>query len=108
MEQLDKDTFVMWMERIMERFDRQESVKAEEIPIRPMIDGIPLLDNQDVCQMLHVNKRTLQRYRASNALPFEMMLNKAWYRESDVLEFMKLHFNDNFMRKRDKKPKPKR
>lgn len=49
MEQLDKDTFVMWMERVMERFDRQESAKVEETPLRPMIDGVPMLDNQDVC-----------------------------------------------------------
>jgi len=108
MEQLDKDTFVMWMERIMERFDRQESAKIEDAPLRPMIDGVPMLDNQDVCQMLHINKRTLQRYRATKTLPFEMMYNRAWYREVDVLEFMKLHFNDNLIRKREQKSKSKK
>lgn len=56
-------------------------------------------------QMLHINKRTLQRYRATKTLPFEMMYNRAWYREVDVLEFMKLHFNDNLIRKREQKSK---
>lgn len=99
-ETLDKETFVMWMERIMERFDKQDSKIEIEIPERPMMDGVPLLDNQDVCQMLHITKRTLERYRASERLVFYMMNNRAWYKEADVQEFMKKHFDENKKRKR--------
>ena len=56
------------MERIMKRFDDLKQT-APDIPQRPMIDGEPLLDNQEVCMMLQVSKRTLQRYRASGTLP---------------------------------------
>lgn len=107
MEQLDKETFLMWMERIMERFDKQDSKAGTEIPERPMMDGVPLFDNQDICQMLHITKRTLERYRASNTLKFYMMFNRAWYKEADVQEFMRKHFDENKKKKRERKPKPK-
>lgn len=108
MEQLDKETFLMWMERIMERFDKQDSKAGIEIPERPMMDGVPLFDNQDICQMLHITKRTLERYRASNTLKFYMMFNRAWYKEADVQEFMRKHFDENKKKKkRERKSKPK-
>ena len=69
MELLDRETFLEWMERIMKRFDDLKQT-APDIPQRPMIDGEPLLDNQEVCLMLQISKRTLQRYRASGTLPF--------------------------------------
>lgn len=103
MEQLDKETFIAWMERIMERFDKQESKAADEIPKRPMMDGVPLLDNQDVCQMLHITKRTLERYRASGTLTSYAMYKTTWYKEEDVLSFMKKHFDENKKRKRVRK-----
>ena len=64
MELLDRETFLEWMERIMKRFDELKQT-APDIPQRPMLNGEPLLDNQEVCMMLQVSKRTLQRYRAS-------------------------------------------
>ena len=47
MELLDRETFLEWMERIMTRFDDLKQTTAD-IPQRPMIDGEPLLDNQEV------------------------------------------------------------
>ena len=60
MELLDKETFLEWMERIMSRFDHLKQT-IPDIPQRPMLNGEPLLDNQEVCMMLQVSKRTLQR-----------------------------------------------
>lgn len=51
MELLDRETFLEWMERIIKRFDDLKQTTAD-IPQRPMIDGEPLLDNQEVCMML--------------------------------------------------------
>lgn len=62
MELLDRETFLEWMERIMKRFDDLKRT-TPDIPQRPMINGEPLLDNQEVCLMLQISKRTLQRYR---------------------------------------------
>lgn len=102
-ELLDKETFVSWMERLVERFDRLDDTKNEEIPSRPMIDGIPLLDNQDVCQILKISKRTLQRYRTSKTLPYHMVYHKTWYKEDEVQEFLITHFDENHKRMRKRK-----
>ena len=42
------------------------------------------LDNQDVCLLLNIKKRTLQHYRDSGKIPFTMIGNKCYYKESDV------------------------
>jgi hypothetical protein len=59
--------------------------------VRPQIDGELLLDNQDLCLMLHISKRTLQRYRSLGWLPFKRIDQKTYYLESDVREFIKKH-----------------
>jgi len=100
---IDKEHFDGWMRRIMERFDRieqqQSSDPAQHIMLLP--DGDRLLDNFDLCQMLNVSKRTLQRYRSSGELPFRMIYHKTYYKESDVLRFIETHFSK--FRKIDKK-----
>ena len=55
MELLDRVTFLEWMELIMKSFDDLKQT-ASDIPQRPMIDGEPLLDNQEVCLMLQICK----------------------------------------------------
>lgn len=42
------------------------------------------LDNQDVCQMLGITKRTLQSYRERGAIPYSQVGNKIYYRAEDV------------------------
>lgn len=46
------------------------------------------LDNQDVCEQLHISKRTLQHYRDSNAVPFSQIGAKIYYRASDIDAFL--------------------
>ena len=94
MELLDRDTFLEWMERIMTRFDHLKQT-IPDIPQRPMLNGEPLLDNQEVCMMLQISKRTLQRYRDSGTLPFHIIYHKTWYLESEITAFMKHHFTGN-------------
>lgn len=70
---IDKDHFDGWMRRIMERFDKLEKMQSPApVQSRTLLpDGDMLLDNFDLCQMLNVSKRTLQRYRSSGELPFQ-------------------------------------
>jgi hypothetical protein len=92
----DKDliTFIgSWFERLMLRFDRIDEHLEKMTMKERMLDGEELMDNQDVCQMLHVSKRTLQRYRSSGELPYRMLFHKAFYKQSDVEAFMKSHFD---------------
>ena len=42
------------------------------------------LDNQDVCQILNISRRTLQEYRNDGVLPYILLGGKVLYRESDL------------------------
>ena len=42
------------------------------------------LDNQDVCQRLGIDKRTLQNYRRRGLLPYARVEHKVLYRPEDV------------------------
>lgn len=46
------------------------------------------LDNQEVCQLLSISKRTLQNYRDSRMLPFSQVNHKMFYRPQDVVQFI--------------------
>ena len=42
------------------------------------------LDNQDVCELLNISKRTLQHYRDYGILPFSIIGKKCYYKISDI------------------------
>lgn len=71
-------------ERMMERFEeftrRVESLCDSKMDKR--LDK--WLDNQDVCIILDISKRTLQTYRDNGTLPFTRIENKIYYRPADV------------------------
>ncbi|KGL56444.1 excisionase [Porphyromonas sp. COT-052 OH4946] len=90
---IDKENFEAWMERIMDRFSRLDKTLDKMGQHRNMLDGELLFDNQDLCQLLHVSKRTLQRYRSSGELPFHTLYQKTFYKESDVHTFIRENFN---------------
>lgn len=90
---IDKNNFEAWMERIMDRFDKQDKTLDKMSKHRNMLDGELLLDNQDLCMLLNVSKRTLQRYRATGELPFQTLYHKTYYKERDVHAFIRTNFN---------------
>jgi len=90
---IDKEQFEAWMIRIMDRFDKQDKTLDRMNKPKNMLDGEILLDNQDLCQLLHVSKRTLQRYRSLGELPFQTVYHKTYYKESDVHTFIRENFN---------------
>ena len=108
MELLTRNNFENWMQKVMERLDRQDEMLLSMQPSgkapNPM-NGIRLFDNQDLCMLLQISKRTLQRYRASGTLPFHIVYHKTWYLESEILAFMQTHFTENLKRKRKRVPK---
>jgi hypothetical protein len=91
---IDKENFEMWMERIMKRFDRIDKEKNDRNQRYNLPEGERLLDNQDICQLLNISKRTLQRYRTLKQIPYNTIYHKTYYKESDVLTFIKNHFDD--------------
>jgi hypothetical protein len=42
------------------------------------------LDNQEVCMILNVSKRTLQTYRNNGTLPYSQINHKMYYKPEDV------------------------
>ncbi len=97
---LDKEYFDTWMQRLVEKLEQIEK-RCGQGKIVSDNEG-QLLDNSDVCQMLNISKRTLQRYRSLGDLPYQMIYHKTLYKEKDVLEFIARHFNEfRKMKKRE-------
>ena len=100
MEFLDRRTFEDCMRQVFSRLDRQdEMLSAMHGGVHEKPQGIALLeddtmDNQDVCMLLHVSKRTLQRYRSDGLLPYRMHRHKIYYRRSDVELFISTHMRE--------------
>lgn len=49
-----------------------------------IFNGERWLDNQEVCLMLGITKRTLQSYKDKGLLPFSKLNRKNYYKLSDV------------------------
>lgn len=46
------------------------------------------LDNQDVCQLLNISKRTLQTLRDNGTLAYTQISHKTYYKPDDVLRIV--------------------
>ena len=97
MELLTRNNFEDWMQKLMERLDRQDELLLSLRPSgkapNPM-ESIRMFDNQDLCMMLQVSKRSLQRYRSIGILPYLMLRQKTYYKESDVQKFLSEHIDE--------------
>ena len=95
MELLTRNNFENWMQKVMERLDRQDEMLLSMQPSgkapNPM-DGIRLFDNQDLCMLLQISKRTLQRYRNNRVLPFILLGGKVLYPESGLRELLEANY----------------
>ena len=72
MELLTRNNFEGWMQKILDHQDE-------------------LLD---LCLLLQISKRTLQRYRSEGALAYKTLGKKTYYSETDVLDFLSKHVKD--------------
>lgn len=92
MEAVGKDLFEEWMQRIMGRIDRLDSIISvlinKDASGVKYLDGERMYDNQDLCEMLRTSKRSLQRFRSEYGLKSRRISRKSYYKESDVLEFI--------------------
>lgn len=62
---------------------------------RPVMNGEIYLSGQDVCQMLHISKRTLQQYRDDKILPYIQIGGKIIYKQSDLLTTLEQNYVTN-------------
>jgi hypothetical protein len=56
----------------------------QQLPKIKLSLGDQWLDNEDVCKILRVTKRTLQNYRDNFVLPYSQIGKKILYKASDV------------------------
>ena len=96
MENNDLTNFMReWFDQFMGRFDRLDKFMDIMSGRHNVLNGERLLDNQDLCQMLNVSKRTLQRYRSAGELTYIIIHHKIFYTEKNVEKFIRDHFRDN-------------
>lgn len=107
-ELLDKATFERWTALIAKRLDnideglslltnaRNTETETEVAgSAKDLFEGEErLLDNQDLCLLLQVSKRSLQRYRSEGHLPYRMLHHKIYYKVRDVRAFIAAHIRD--------------
>ena len=105
---VDKTEFEAWMERIMGELYRI-SRKLDKAETREKhlnyLNGERLYDNQEVCLLLRISKRTLQRYRNNGVLKFYSIYHKTYYKESDLHEFIRNNFDENEIKRQAREDK---
>ena len=68
-------------DRIDDRLNRMNRQTAA-------LEGDKLLDNQDMCELLGVTKRTLARYRQKKLVTYYMIDGRTYYKASEVQDFL--------------------
>lgn len=83
------DYFATWMEKLSKKLNEIGKDLKSLVHTNDVFDkDEKLLDNQDLCLMLHISPRTLQRYRSEGNLPFIKYGQKIYYKAADVREFI--------------------
>ena len=77
----------MMFHQVMERFDRMENMLRRMNRQTAALEGDKLLDNQDMCELLGVTKRTLARYRQKKLVTYYMIDGRTYYKSSEIKEF---------------------
>ena len=91
---IDDDVFEKWMNKLSGNINEIGKVMQSFINTKEVFDNDEkLLDNQDLCLMLHISKRTLQRYRTKGDLRFLKYGQKIYYKASDVKEFANKNYD---------------
>lgn len=81
---IDDETLNTLTKQVMVRFDKIDKTLERIINTKRCFDGDKLLDNQDMCTMLGITKRTLARYRQKKKVRFYHIDKKVYYVASEV------------------------
>lgn len=75
---IEKKTFILMTEKLKEFSAQIQAICGKDKKKDEW------LDNQDVCQLLHISKRTLQTYRDNRTLAYSQIGYKCYYKKVDV------------------------
>lgn len=67
-----------------------EKKSAQKSPRHKLEDQ--WLDNEEVCRLLRVTKRTLQNYRDKFLIPYSQVGKKTLYKKEDVQKLLEKHY----------------
>ena len=88
----EAEEIIIHQEMIIQLRNRIEEILKN---YRPIMNGEIYLSGEDVCQLLHISKRTLQQYRDDKILPYIQIGGKIIYRESDILTVLEQNYKSN-------------
>jgi len=60
---------------------------------RPVFDGEVFLSGKEVCELLHITKRTLQQYRDDGLFPYIQIGGKILFKQSDILKVLEANYH---------------
>ena len=83
--------------QMMSKFDLMEQ-KIDAL-INNGIGGKQLYTISDACELLHVSKRTLQKYRDEGLLSFTQISDKIYFQKADIDAFLNGNRVEAFMQK---------
>ena len=85
----DTEAIIAHQEMVMQLRNRIEEILKN---YRPVMNGEIYLSGEDVCELLHISKRTLQQYRDDHILPYIQIGGKIIYKESDILTILEQNY----------------
>ena len=87
-EEKQKTELPDWLKRL---FNNQEQINKKLdrlLKHEACLGEDTLLDNQDLCLMLKLTNRSLQRLRSLHKLPYLLINGKVYYRTSEIKNFI--------------------
>lgn len=85
----DEQILLKWLEKIEALFNQIDQKIDILIKQSNEIDENKLLDDYDLSKILHVSKKTLERYRRCQWIPFMKIKGKAYYSLPEVRNALK-------------------
>lgn len=91
-EPLDKDFFLDCMRSVVKKMQKQEQmiqILVDDLKMRNhegllFLRGERMYSTQELVNSLRICRKTLTRYRNTGELPYIILRNSAYYKESDV------------------------
>jgi len=75
-------------QQIMDKLNSMDKKLDRMTNVKDAMDGDKLLDNHDLCMLLGVTKRTLQRYRQLKKIVYYKIDGITYYKASEIQEFL--------------------
>lgn len=87
---IEADAYSMLLSHVGELTKAVRELKKKVLPENP-----EWMDAQEVCQALKISKRSLQYLRQMGKIQYTMFGNKAYFKQSDIIQLLDSHTQKN-------------